>query len=67
MVFDGEMREWPEDGGLPSTGSYSILLKSVFIKTENLKSQLLQGPIYNGILQMTVTGEDVMKLPIGRC
>lgn len=66
MVFDGEMREWPEDRGLPYSESYSILLKGIVIKTEDPKVQLLQASIYNGILVMAVTGKDVMKLPIGR-
>jgi restriction endonuclease len=64
MVFDGEMRQWPKDRDLPSTESYSILLKSVFIKTENPKSRVLQGLIYNGVLELAVKGKDVMKLPV---
>ena len=58
---------WPVDKGLPSTESYSILLKSVFIKTEDPKSQLLQRSLYNGIMVMTVTGKEGIMLPMGRC
>ncbi len=66
MVFDGQMRQWPKDRAVPSTESYSLLIKSVFIKTENTKSQMLQGLIYNGVMAMDVKGKDVLKLPIGR-
>ena len=41
-----------------------MLLKSVFIKTENPKSQAVQGLSCNGVLEMAVKGKDVVKLPV---
>jgi hypothetical protein len=36
----------------------------VFIKTENPKSQAVQGLSCNGVLEMAVKGKDVVKLPV---
>lgn len=64
MVFDGKMTPWPKEKPLPLTQSLSILIKSVFIKTSDPKSQEIQGLIYNGVMVMDVKGNNVMKLPI---
>jgi hypothetical protein len=57
-------RSLPSRSSCPPTESYSILLKSVFIKTENPKSQAVQGLSCNGVLEMAVKGKDVVKLPV---
>lgn len=64
MVFDGGMTPWPKEKPLPLTQSLSILIKSVFIKTSDPKSQEIQGLIYNGVMVVDLTGNNVMKLPI---
>jgi hypothetical protein len=65
MVFDGAVTPWPKEKPTPPSESYSILVKSVFVKTQNAKNQILQGLIYKGIFEITVKGKDVLKLPIG--
>jgi hypothetical protein len=65
MVFDGATTPWPKENPMPPSESYSILVKSVFVKTQNAKNQIFQGLIYNGIFEITVKGKDVIKLPIG--
>lgn len=64
MVFDGEMVPWPKEKPLPPTETYSILLNSVFVKSQNVNAQTLQGLIYKGIFTITVTNKNVMKLPV---
>ena len=64
MVFDGVMTPWPLDKPLPPTESYSILMKSVFVKSQNANALALQGLIYNGVFEITVKGHDIMKLPV---
>jgi hypothetical protein len=64
MVFDGEMVPWPKEKPLPPTETYSILLKSVFVKSQNVNAQTLQGLIYKGVFEITVTNKNVIRLPV---
>jgi hypothetical protein len=66
MVFDGEMIPWPKEKPLPNSETYTILLSSVFVRTQNTKSETLQELVYKGILELTVEGKDVIKLPMGK-
>jgi len=64
MVFDGEMTPWPKEKPLPASETLSILLRSVFVRTNDPKSEALQELVYKGILELTVKGKDVMTLPV---
>ncbi len=37
MVFDGEMTLWPKETPLPSSQSYSLMLRNVLVQTEDAK------------------------------
>jgi hypothetical protein len=64
MVFDGALTPWPKEKPLPLTPSYSIMIRSVFVKTENPNSRALQGLIYDGAFWLSVKGAEVMNLPV---
>lgn len=64
MVFDGEMTPWPKEKPPPTSETLSIMLRSVFVRTKDSKSETLQELVYKGILELTVKGKDLMKLPV---
>jgi hypothetical protein len=64
MVFDGEMTPWPKEKPLPASETLSMMLRSVFVRTHDPKSEALQELVYKGILELTVKGKNVMKLPV---
>ena len=66
MVFDGAFTPWPKEKPLPPTPSYSIILKSVFVKTENPNSRAFQRLIYGGAFGLSVEGSEVVNLPVGQ-
>ena len=65
MVFDGKMTPWPSGKSLPHSNTYHILVRRIFVRTSNIKSEALQQLIYSGILELTIKGEKMMILPVG--
>ena len=64
MVFDGAITPWPVEKPLPPSKSLSLLVKSVFVQSQNPNSQKLHSLIYNGAFVISVAGKEVMHLPI---
>lgn len=64
MVFDGKMTRWPTEKPLPNSQTYSIQLRSVFVRTQDQKVETLQQMVYEGVLELTVQGKNVMELPV---
>ena len=64
MVFDGALTPWTKEKKLPSTQTLSIIIRSVFVKTEHPNNRALQDVIYRGTFGLSVQGNEVMSLPI---
>jgi hypothetical protein len=64
MIFDGPLVALAKGKALPPSRTLSILVKSVFIQTLDLRSQLLHRTILNGALTLSVAGTKVMRLPV---
>jgi hypothetical protein len=64
MVFDGALTPWPKERPLPSTQSHSIIIRSVFVKTENPNSRAFQEIIYRSTFDLSVKGSEVMNIPV---
>ncbi len=64
MVFDGEMTPWPKEKPLPRSQTYSLAMHSVFVRTEDRKTEGMQQLIYKGILEIGVVTKRVVDVPI---
>jgi hypothetical protein len=64
MVFDGAIAPWLVEKTLPPSKSLSLLVKSVFVQSQNQNAQKLHDLIYNGTFVISVAGKEVMYLPI---
>jgi hypothetical protein len=64
MIFDGPLTPWPVDKPLLPSKCLSLLIKSDFVQTQNVKAQAFHELIYNGALEVGVRGSEVMQLPV---
>lgn len=64
MTFEGAITPWPAGNPLPPSKSLSLLVKSVFLQSQNPNAQKLHDLIYNGAFVISVAGKEVMHLPI---
>lgn len=39
-------------------------MKSVFVKSQNANTQAFHGLVYNGVIEISVKMENLMKLPV---
>lgn len=64
MIFDGELIPASDTRKFAPARTTCVLMKSTYIHTRDPKTIAIHDCIYRGILEVTLTGKNLIKLPL---